>query len=196
MAFPCLPVQEGPSTPFAKKMRPYHALVLFLMTLLGLGRIFVIKDIVGSVPMFLAIAIGVMALRKDMNVTLMSMYCIICLVNAGFNGYRSVDTALHTPTSEKELVDKYGSPYNAVLFIIQAIPILDLSGAFLALLVYKDYRRKRAGGFAAGDQAARGLTQQDAARPAANDDGHLRAASAPTTSEAYKGGSNYPSWNV
>lgn len=134
---PSLPMQIGPPTEFARRMRIWVGLILGLQFLACFGRIFLFLDILGGFIMVFMIALGWYGWKADMNITFLTSWGGLCLVNGTFDLARCVDIAVHAPNSffDREL----GFAYNLGSVTLIAIPVSCFLGAAVAYFLYRDF---------------------------------------------------------
>jgi len=130
-----LPVQYGPATEYARQKRGLLFLILLAQVLLMAFRLIFSLDIFGALFMALQVAIGGYAWQQDMNITYLSLYGIICLINAIFSGIAAI-----IPILWNFVTLDFFSCVSACF-----LPVADAAGAYLSWLIYNDFSNTQKG---------------------------------------------------
>jgi hypothetical protein len=130
------PVQIGPPTEFARKMRSWMMVVLIFQTIVCVCRLALLLDIMGGFIMLIMTGMGWYAL-KDMHITFITSWGFLCLINGVFDMVRLVDYMVNSPSPI--LPDNVFSWSALLLFIQLAIPVSTLCGAATAWSLYSDF---------------------------------------------------------
>jgi len=75
-----IPVQVGPVTEYARKLRPWMHTILVLQVIICVCRLFVLKEITGVLWMLLVSGVGWYALYVDLNITYVCVWGALCLI--------------------------------------------------------------------------------------------------------------------
>jgi len=131
---PAPPQQIGPPSDYALSRSPLMALLLVLQTAACIGRIFFLLDILGGFIMVIMVVVGWCGWAKNMHITFISYWGMLCLINGIFDMVRFIDLAVnHAPVFSKAL----GFRYNFMSSIHLAVPLVTLPGALLAWFLYR-----------------------------------------------------------
>jgi len=137
LPLPSPPVQIGPPTEFARKMRSWLFLLLMLQTAVCVLRFVCLLDIMGGFIMLIMVGMGWYAWKEDMHITFICSWGCLCLINGAFDLVRFLDYAVKSP--DPLFSSKFGfwRSFETAIFI--AIPVVSLMGALLARYIYYDY---------------------------------------------------------
>lgn len=137
LPMPSPPVQIGPPTEFARKMRGWLFALLLLQTVVCVLRFVCLLDIMGGFIMLIMVGMGWYAWKEDMHITFICSWGCLCLINGAFDLVRFLDYVVKS--QDPLFSTKYGfwRSFETAIFI--AIPVVSLLGAFLARHIYLDY---------------------------------------------------------
>lgn len=127
---PAMPLQFGPPSQFALKVKPYLGLILVLQSVEAVLRLCLFLDFTGAFLMFMGVAVGVLAYSRQLDITLICYYGLICLINGTFDFVRLLD-----------LWANYGAYLE--VGVLQTLtmfltPLVELVGALIAYILYRD----------------------------------------------------------
>jgi len=134
---PSLPTQIGPPTEFARRLSIWIAFCLLLQISVCVLRIVAFLDIMGGFMMGFMIGLGCYGWKMDCNITFMSSWGALCLVNGTFDLARCIDLAVHSP--RPFFLKTATVMYNLGSAVLIAVPVVCYMGAILAWLLYKDF---------------------------------------------------------
>eukprot|EP00746_Dinoflagellata_sp_MGD_P038212 gnl/MRDRNA2_/MRDRNA2_19198_c0_seq1.p1 gnl/MRDRNA2_/MRDRNA2_19198_c0~~gnl/MRDRNA2_/MRDRNA2_19198_c0_seq1.p1 ORF type:complete len:193 (+),score=10.89 gnl/MRDRNA2_/MRDRNA2_19198_c0_seq1:65-643(+) len=132
-----LPIQVGPPTEYALRMRPLYIFILLLQTLTCGFRIFLFLDIWGGFIMILQLAMGWVAVKNHMDIQFICYFGMMCLINGVFDLVRLIDMAVHARVSLFNT--KESTMHNVIAGILVAIPTCTLLAVPLCVSLYHDY---------------------------------------------------------
>lgn len=132
-----LPIQVGPPTEYALRMRPFFIFVLFLQTITCGFRIGLFLDIWGGFIMILQLAMGWVAVKNNMDIQFICYFGMMCLINGIFDLVRLIDMAVHARVSL--FSSKESSTHNVIAGILVAIPGFTLLAVPICVALYRDY---------------------------------------------------------
>lgn len=135
LPLPALPLQIGPPTDFARKISPWFLFILILQAVACVFRVWIFLDIMGGFVMGIQIWLGWYAWKEDMNITFISCFGFLCLLNGVFDAVRFIDYAV------KVAQPIFGSNLIYLTLIEIAVPLFSLIGTVMAWLIYRDYER-------------------------------------------------------
>mmetsp|Transcript_15052 Transcript_15052/g.34281 ORF Transcript_15052/g.34281 Transcript_15052/m.34281 type:complete len:191 (+) Transcript_15052:140-712(+) len=138
MLLPPLPIQLGPATDYAKRRRPLLVVVLSFQTVICLLNIFVNLDIMGGFILGITAAMGWLAWFKEMDITYLTSWGMLCLINGVLDTVRLIDIAVRLPL----FTDGESVAYNLGSAIRILTPFASLTGALMAWFLYKDYQQQ------------------------------------------------------
>lgn len=75
-----IPVQVGPVTEYARKLRPWMHTILVIQVIVCISKLFVLKEITGPLWMLLVSGVGWYALYMDLNITYVCVWGALCLI--------------------------------------------------------------------------------------------------------------------
>lgn len=133
-----VPLQMGPPSAYALSRRPWVLAVLTMQTIVCFMRCVFLLDIMGAFLMGIMIAIGVYGLRQDMNVTILTYWGLMCVINGTFDLVKVIDYMVKLgglPLFSAEKSPQYNIQ-NATALLI---PITTLAGVPMAWYLYKDH---------------------------------------------------------
>lgn len=124
-----LPQQVGPPTQYAREKRPIHFIICCVQAVLIITNCVFTLNITGAISTGMQVFVGYLAWQQDMNITYVSIYGIMCLLNAVFATVMAI-----LPLVLEALTLNIFAMISALL-----LPVADLAGAYLAFRVYRDW---------------------------------------------------------
>merc|ERR1719473_581188 len=94
-----LPQQYGAPTAWALGMRPWLRVLLVLQIAVCILQIGLLLDIWGGFIAGVTIGVGWYATNQNMDITFISMYGLMCLVNGVLDTVRVIDTGVKMHTA-------------------------------------------------------------------------------------------------
>jgi len=136
MLFPVPLVMGGPPSEIQLAMRPWLGLLIGLQSTLVLGRIFIV-DIWGSFILLMVIIVGVVTLRRKLDVLSCVSYGFMVVFTGLFDFILLFERYARVPgpffAAERSL------QYNVASAVFLISPLLDFMGAVICWKVYSDY---------------------------------------------------------
>mmetsp|Transcript_9190 Transcript_9190/g.20472 ORF Transcript_9190/g.20472 Transcript_9190/m.20472 type:complete len:199 (-) Transcript_9190:54-650(-) len=127
---------SGPPSSYALQMRPWLLLVLALLLFVAVAR-FMVLDVIGGFFIALTVAIGWWSLRDGMEMMWLLCLSIVFFLNAVFDGFILVLRVMRTPKAF--FGDHLPWYMNVAHGVLLAGPVLELLGARICWLIYKDH---------------------------------------------------------
>lgn len=125
----CIPLQVGPSTPYARSMGRWMMNILIVQFIITVIRFIALRQIVGGIWMLLTVCLGAMAWREDMNITYVCAWGLLCLANIVVD----ILTMVFSNVTRTSVSD----PLEIVIHIFVGLSYL--IGAAFARHLYNDY---------------------------------------------------------
>lgn len=124
-----IPIQVGPASPYARNLRHWMQVILFVQVVICVVRFVVLMDVLGGLWMSALVAVGCYAYSQEMNIT------YICVWGAGCGICGVFDTvALIVPL----LLDVLTLQLLEIL-VRALVPVSEVLGAAYAWHLYLDY---------------------------------------------------------
>lgn len=128
-----MPVQVGPVTEYARKLRPWMHTILVIQVIVCVSKLFVLKEVTGPLWMLLVSGVGWYALYMDLNITYVCVWGALCLIQ----GFLEFLTLLIPGVAG---ILKF-SFLNTVVRV--TTPLVYLLGALFAWHLFHDYENSR-----------------------------------------------------
>mmetsp|Transcript_98268 Transcript_98268/g.194679 ORF Transcript_98268/g.194679 Transcript_98268/m.194679 type:complete len:324 (-) Transcript_98268:86-1057(-) len=128
-----IPVQVGPVTEYARKLRPWMHTILIIQVIMSCCKLFVLKEITGPLWMLLVSGVGWYALYMDLNITYVCLWGALCVIQ-GFLEF----LCLVIPGATGILKWSF---LNTVVRV--SAPLVYLLGALFAWHLFHDYETSR-----------------------------------------------------
>lgn len=139
MLLPMGPVQQfGPPSIYVLKMRPWMCLLLCFQSVMCLLRFFVVVDIIGGFVELITVCVGWWAWYKDMNVSFIIFWGLMCFINGIFDVAYLIDFWVHQPPL---FGAQWPWRHNFKAAVHLCVPLVTLPGALVAYLIYRDMSR-------------------------------------------------------
>merc|ERR1719321_1255347 len=122
------PIQLGPPTECATRLRPWFILVCFLQFAVSILRFWPVLDIMGGFIMVCTTCIGYYAAQQDMNVQYMCYYGIMCFINGIFDLVKCIDWMVKVSGMMPIFSSKMSMTHNVMSFTMIACPVVSLIG--------------------------------------------------------------------
>eukprot|EP00931_Biecheleriopsis_adriatica_P121088 TRINITY_DN96167_c0_g1_i1.p1 TRINITY_DN96167_c0_g1~~TRINITY_DN96167_c0_g1_i1.p1 ORF type:complete len:259 (+),score=50.73 TRINITY_DN96167_c0_g1_i1:132-908(+) len=129
--FFCIPIQIGPATEYARKLRSWFLLIILLQAAEIPLQIILAQALLTALWCAVTALVGLYAWHQDMNITYICAWGIICLFMAVTSLIEDIFPGLFGVLS----LDVPG------LIIMASVIVVNLMGAAFAWHLYNDYRR-------------------------------------------------------
>ncbi|CAE8628241.1 unnamed protein product [Polarella glacialis] len=125
------PVQLGKSSSFASSQKTWMSGILVVQTVLLFCRLFQLQEVIGGFFMGLNVLLGWYAMKKDMNITLVSAWGLVNACCLAYDAFTAMSGVLFSLVQLK---------FTEVL-LTAAMPMSDFLAASFAWEIFKDHER-------------------------------------------------------